>query len=76
MRRNTYDPETGIVNVSGNRAAAIEKTAAHYRALFGDDPALADLRKSYALHEAALPDIRRREALTAFFFWTAWAANV
>jgi nitric oxide reductase subunit B len=74
MRRNTYDPESGAVTVSKARAAAIARTAAHYIALFGDDPALAGLRESYALHEAALPDTSRREAITAFFFWTAWAA--
>lgn len=75
MRRNSYDPETGTITVSKERAAAIAKTADHYIGLFGDDPALADLRESYALHEAALPEMSRRKAITSFFFWTAWAAT-
>ncbi len=75
MRRNTYNPDTGVVTISKARAAAVAKAADHYMALFGDDPALADLRESYALHEAALPDISRRKAITAFFFWTAWAST-
>jgi nitric oxide reductase subunit B len=75
MRRNTYDPERGRVTLSEERAAAIAATADHYLRLFGNDPKLADLRESYALHENALPENARREALTAFFFWTAWAAT-
>jgi nitric oxide reductase subunit B len=49
--------------------------AAHYDALFGKDPALAELRNAYALHEEAVPDAGERKALTAFFFWTAWACG-
>jgi nitric oxide reductase subunit B len=75
MRRNTYDPGSGVVTVSNERADAIGQTAAHYLALFDEDPALAGLRESYALQAGALPDLGRREALTAFFFWTAWAAT-
>ncbi len=75
MRTNTYHPESGIVTVSDERATAIARTADHYMELFSDDPDLAGLRESYALHEGALPDPVRREALTAFFFWTAWAAT-
>ncbi len=75
MRRNTYDTESGIVTISKERAAAVSETAKHYMALFGDDPSLSDVRESYALHASALPEKSRREAITAFFFWTAWAAT-
>lgn len=47
----------------------------HYAALFGDAPALAELRENYALHASAVPDPQRRENLSALFFWTAWAAT-
>ena len=75
MRHNSYDPETGVVILSKERAEAIATTADHYMGLFGSDPSLEGLRESYALHEAALPDVSRRKAITAFFFWTAWAAT-
>lgn len=74
MRQNTYDTASGILTVSSERAEAIKLTAAHYTALFGKDPAMSDLRESYALHENALPELKRRRDLTSFFFWTAWAA--
>lgn len=75
MRQNTYDAQSGILTLSEERAEAIEKTAAHYLALFGSDRAMDDLRESYALHRSALPELKRRQDLTAFFFWTAWAAT-
>lgn len=74
MRTNTFDPASGTVTVSAERARAIERVAGHYLRLFGADPSLADLRESYALHANAVPDARRREKLSAFFFWTSWAA--
>lgn len=55
MRRNTWDEASGTVTVSPERAAAIEETAAHYVALFGDDSALTPLRESYALQEEPGP---------------------
>ncbi len=73
MRANGYDPESGELSISAARAKAVSRTAAHYRALFGDDPKLDDLRESYALTADAVPDESERRALTAFFFWTAWA---
>ena len=74
MRTNTHNAHTGVVTVSPERAAAMAQTAAHYLALFGDDPALARLRSSYALQSPALPDETRRKNVTAFIFWTAWAS--
>jgi nitric oxide reductase subunit B len=75
MRTNTFDPLSETVTVSAQRAEAIARTADHYLGLFHDDPSFADLRESYALHESAIPDPRRRQALTSFFFWTSWAAS-
>ena len=75
LRENRFDPVTGTLTVSADRAAAIERTAAHYEALFGSDPALQSLRENYALHEHAVPDPARRAQLTDFFFWTAWACT-
>jgi len=75
MRRNTYDDISGTVKISRERAEAIRQVAAHYDGLFGTDPKLATLRDQYAMTEGALPDKENRQALTAFFFWSAWAAT-
>lgn len=75
LRRNTYDPSTGTVTVSSERAAAIATVARHYDQLFGGAPVLAPLRQAYALSTTPLPDAERRSKLNAFFFWTAWAAS-
>jgi len=74
MRRNTYDAATGKVTVSDLRAQAIRQTADHYAGLFGTDPKLARLREQYAMTEGEVFDPADREALTAFFFWSSWAA--
>lgn len=39
MRTNTYDPATGSITVSADRAAAIEQVREHYLGVFSDDPA-------------------------------------
>ncbi|HEU4774226.1 MAG TPA: nitric-oxide reductase large subunit [Lysobacter sp.] len=75
MRRNTYDPETGTITLSRDRVAAVSGTAAHYERLFGNDPATAGLREAYAMKNDTVPDAEHRRALTAFFWWTAWAAG-
>ena len=55
MRTNTYDPTTGAVRISADRAAAFAATAAHYDALFGGTPALHELREAYAVGEPRSP---------------------
>lgn len=64
----------GTLVLSKRRAQAIAQTAAYYHALFGNDPALHHSRENFAMKENTLPDAARREQLTQFFFWTAWAA--
>ncbi|WP_308419521.1 nitric-oxide reductase large subunit [Chitinimonas koreensis] len=74
LRRNRYDAASGTLTVSAERARAIAAQSAHYRGLFGDDPALAKLREQYAMTAPAIADPADRAALPAFFFWSAWAA--
>ncbi len=74
MRTNTFDAATRTVRVSDARAEAIRRTAAHYDALYGGDPALAQLRDDYAMQRVVVPDAARRARLTSFFFWTSWAS--
>jgi nitric oxide reductase subunit B len=74
MRRNTYDESTQVLTVSNERAQAIREVARHFDDLFGTEPSLAKLRGQYAMTDGALPEKADRQALTAFFFWTSWAA--
>ena len=75
MRRNTYDASNGTIKVSAERARAIQQVAKHYDDLFGTEPALAKLREQYAMTDGMLPSNEERRALTAFFFWSSWAAS-
>lgn len=74
-RTNTYDPETGTLTLSDRRIRAIRETADYYSRLFSDAPELRTTREHYAMKEDTLPNAERRERLTEFFFWTAWAAS-
>lgn len=73
LRPNTYNAASGELLVSPLRAAAIAAVARHYAALFGDDPEVESLRNAYALPANTITAPQRRQALNAFFFWTAWA---
>ncbi|WP_433766728.1 nitric-oxide reductase large subunit [Pseudomonas putida] len=64
----------GTLVLSERRVQAIAQTAAYYHALFGNDVSLHHSRESFAMKENTLPDAARRQQLTQFFFWTAWAA--
>ena len=74
MRQNTYAPADGSVTVSATRAQAIRDVAQHYRDLFGGAASLSRLREQYAMRELTVPGAADRDALAAFFFWSAWAA--
>ena len=74
MRANTYDPATGTVTVSAARAQAIAEVGRHYDRLFGDDADFEKLRDQYAMNDNLLPRAEDRQALAAFFFWSAWSA--
>jgi nitric oxide reductase subunit B len=73
LRSNTWDPSSGTLTVSQDRAVAISNVAAHYVSLFGNDPATRALREGYAMREGTVPDLAHRSELAAFFFWTGWA---
>jgi nitric oxide reductase subunit B len=73
LRANTYDPVGGTIAIDRDRHIAISNVAAHYESLFGNDPATASLREAYAMKDDTVPDAAHRRALTAFFWWSAWA---
>jgi nitric oxide reductase subunit B len=74
VRANTYDAATATITISTERAAAIRTVSAHYENLFGNDAETFELREAYAMKNDTVPDPERRRLLSAFFFWTAWAA--
>ena len=74
LRTNNYDPESGAITVSEDRAQAIAAVARHYSTLFSSDPALSGLREQYAIPENNLRDDAQRSQLGAFFFWTSWTS--
>lgn len=73
IRKNNYDPQTGILRISGERAEAFNKVSKHYKGLFMDDPALANLREAYAIPANSIDDEGRMFRMNAFFFWASWA---
>ncbi len=73
LRTNSYDAGKGTLSVSDERAIAISNVAAHYESVFGNDPATAKLRETYAMRDSTVDTPEHRRELTAFFFWSAWA---
>ena len=73
LRKNTYDPATGILTVSEVRAEAIASNSKFYAGLFTNDPALSGLRNAYSIPENSLKDPARVPLLNSFFFWVSWA---
>jgi nitric oxide reductase subunit B len=74
IRKNTYDAQSDTITISEDRAAAISQVAAHYEALFGNDPNLQPLRKAYAMKNDTVLAGEHRAALSAFIWWSAWSA--
>lgn len=75
FRTNTYTQSTDSVSISPQRAEAIKQTIAYYDNLFGDNPEFQKTREHYAMKEGTLKNKEDREKLSAFFFWSAWAAS-
>ncbi|WP_437191332.1 nitric-oxide reductase large subunit [Planctomicrobium sp. SH527] len=69
LHTNTYDSSTGTVTVDPVRVKAFESNLAHYTEVFSEGNA------DYAIPAGAVSDPERLRKLSAFFFWTAWAAS-
>jgi len=69
MRRNSYDPATGIITVDPIRASAFEALARYYADVFQNG------RNQYAIAKNALTDPDQQREMSTFFWWTAWAAS-
>lgn len=68
MRANRYDVRSRILTIEPVRARAFAANAAHYADVFRNG------RREYAIPAGSLTDTRRLEQMSAFIFWTAWAA--
>jgi nitric oxide reductase subunit B len=69
MRTNTFDPATETVTVSPIRAEAFQANLKHYSDVFANGKA------EYAIPAGAVSDPDRLKKLSAFFFWSSWAAS-
>ena len=77
IRNNTYSEATGAILVSRERLRAIEETKAYYQNVFQklDSDFSRTIRNQYAFSpDLHLPDDDLHD-LSAFFFWTSWAAS-
>ena len=69
MRTNSYDAETNVITIDPIQAEAFESIVKHYSDVFTNG------KTDYAIPAGAVTDESRLRELTAFFFWTAWAAS-
>jgi nitric oxide reductase subunit B len=69
MRTNTYDPQTGTLTLDSIRGAAFQSNSEHFSEVFSKG------NPDYAIPSGALSDPVKLRQLSAFFFWTSWAAS-
>jgi nitric oxide reductase subunit B len=69
LRANRYDEATDTLTLSPGQAAAVPALVAYYTRLFGEGSDAMSIPRGFVADPA---DAR---AMTAFFFWTAWAAG-
>ncbi len=69
MRENTFDPATKTITIDPLRAAAFQANLDHYSDVFANG------KKEYAIPAGAVTEESRLRALSAFFFWSSWAAS-
>ena len=69
MRTNTFDPATGTITIDPIRADAFQSNLVHYSDVFSNG------KTDYAIPSGAVTDSKRLKQLSAFFFWSSWAAS-
>lgn len=75
IRTNTYHPDKNEIVVSEMRAEAIRAVSAYYDEVFGDAPEKTEYRKQIAIPANTVASAEDRAKLSAFFFWSSWAAS-
>ncbi len=69
MRRNTYDAATNRITLDPVRGEAFQHLYEYYSDVFSRG------RDQYAIQPNALSDPVKLRQMSAFFWWTAWAAS-
>jgi len=69
LHRNRYDAATDTLTLSRGQAAAIPALAAYYTELWGRGS------DAMSIPKGVVKTAEQGRQLTAFFFWTAWAAG-
>ena len=69
IRRNTYNPANQTITVDPARVVAFADLSHYYADVFANG------RPQYAIQKGALTDPEKLRAMSAFFWWTAWAAS-
>lgn len=69
FRKNTYDPDSGLLTIADERFEAIKSNSEHYSDIFING------RDEYAIPANSLTDKQKLKKLNAFFFWSSWAAS-
>ncbi|MBV9240821.1 MAG: cbb3-type cytochrome c oxidase subunit I, partial [Acidobacteria bacterium] len=69
VRNDQVDPATGNLVVPEVRQRAFEANLAYYSDIFANGS------KDFAIRKGSQPDPVKLRQMTAFFFWTSWAAE-
>jgi nitric oxide reductase subunit B len=69
LRTNTYDASSDSIVVDPAVALAFDQLANYYGDVFSQG------RSDYAIQKGALSDPAKARQMSAFFWWTAWAAS-
>lgn len=69
IRKNTYDSASNTLTLDPVRAEAYKANADYYAKLFSEGKA------EYAIPKGAMTDKVKLEQLSAFIFWSSWAAS-
>src|SRR5262245_39559512 len=69
IRKNTLDESTGKLLLDPVRAEAFEENQKYYASLFTNG------NVGFAIPQGAQTDPAKLRSLSAFFFWTSWAAS-
>ena len=69
FKTNTFNESSGVITIDSVRAEAINKNVKYYSELFTNG------NEEYAIQKNAQSDPEKLRKLSAFFFWSSWAAS-
>ncbi|MFQ5808970.1 MAG: nitric-oxide reductase large subunit [Armatimonadota bacterium] len=69
IKQNTYDPSTGELTISEEKALAFRNIEAYWEKTFGEGD------EAHGFLPGTVKTAEERKDIAAFFFWTAWAAG-